>query len=91
MSVEERIADVLARHPKSTGWFNPWATRQEVAKEIAAVLVRELADWDGIMALLDIHYPESVFPTTDDREDRDTGPRIISLLRQINQLRRGDT
>jgi hypothetical protein len=54
--------------------------------ELVAELKR-LHSWDGLLSLLDEHYPEAVFPTDDDREDRDSGPRIISLMRQINFLR----
>lgn len=42
--------------------------------------------WTGLMALLDEHWPEEVFPTRTDHPDRDPGPRIISLLRQVDRL-----
>lgn len=46
-----------------------------------------LHTWDGLMSLLDDHWPESIFPTVEDREDRDAGPRIVSLIRWVDQLR----
>jgi hypothetical protein len=60
------------------------------ARALVPELVAEiewLHSWDGLMSLLDEHYPESVFPTADDREGRDSGPRIVSLIRQLNRLR----
>jgi len=55
--------------------------------EQAYELVEKLTSWRGLMTFLDEHYPESVFPTAEDRPDRDLGPRIISLVRTVNQLR----
>lgn len=49
--------------------------------------VRRLHTWDGLMSLLDEHYPVDIFPTEPDRDDRDPGPRIISLLRTVAELR----
>lgn len=48
--------------------------------------VERLHSWQGLMSLLDEHYPETIFPTTEDREDRDSGPRITSLLRNVDKL-----
>lgn len=42
--------------------------------------------WDGLMALLDEHWPEDVFPTRTDHPDRDPGPRIVSLIRMVDRL-----
>jgi hypothetical protein len=50
--------------------------------------VKRLHTWQGLMSLLDEHYPETIFPTTDDDEYRDSGPRIISLLRQVEKLKK---
>lgn len=49
--------------------------------------IRRLHTWDGLMSLLDEHYPVDIFPTEPDRDDRDPGPRIISLLRTVSELR----
>lgn len=46
----------------------------------------KLHSWAGVMSLLDEHWPEDIFPTTEDREDRDPGPRIVSLLRRVDAL-----
>lgn len=44
--------------------------------------------WSGLMALLDEHWPEDIFPTlTHDDVKRDAGPRIISLIRWVDRLR----
>jgi hypothetical protein len=42
-------------------------------------------NWHGLMEILDDIYPESVFPP--DRQDRDLGPRIVSLLRHLAEAR----
>lgn len=46
--------------------------------------IRRLHSWDGLMSILDQHYRESVFPTLPDDPDRDPGPRIISLIRNLD-------
>jgi hypothetical protein len=79
IDIRAHIARILERE------FDPLGPRTQFAV-IAGVVVSELG-WDDLMALLDENYPASVFPTTEDREDRDTGPRIISLMRTIGQLR----
>lgn len=57
-----------------------------VALDVADKLIAE-SGWDMLMALLDAHYPASIFPTADDNPERDPGPRIVSLLRRINEIR----
>lgn len=49
--------------------------------------LEQLYTWHGLMRILDRHWPESVFPTLEDDVDRDAGPRIVSLLRWVDQLR----
>ena len=46
-----------------------------------------LHTWDGLMSLLDEHWPEDLYPTREDGGDRDLGPRIVSLLRWNARLR----
>ena len=46
----------------------------------------QLHSWDGLMALLDEHWPTDIFPTEADRDDRDPGPRIVSLVRRVREL-----
>jgi hypothetical protein len=43
--------------------------------------------WDGLMALVEQHYPEEIFPTVAGPDQRDPGPRIVSLVRWVDQLR----
>lgn len=40
--------------------------------------------WDGLLSILDKHYPADIFPTLPDRVDRDPGPRIVSLIRALS-------
>lgn len=49
--------------------------------------VDRLHTWDGLMHLLDEHWPESMMPTLSDDVSRDPGPRIVSLLRWVEALR----
>ncbi|MFG3340558.1 hypothetical protein [Glycomyces sp. NPDC048151] len=43
--------------------------------------------WDGLMALVEQHYPENIFPTIAGPDQRDPGPRIVSLVRWVDRLR----
>lgn len=72
------------------------ARSAEIARHVAldhapqlVAEIRRLHTWDGLMSLLDEHYPVDIFPTEPDRDDRDPGPRIISLLRTVSELRGG--
>lgn len=49
--------------------------------------VERLHSWDGLMSLLDEHWPAGIFPTLADDDQRDPGPRIVSLLRWVEILR----
>lgn len=52
--------------------------------------VERLHTWDGLMSLVDEHYPTDIFPHfagVPDNPDRDPGPRILSLLREVERLR----
>jgi hypothetical protein len=59
-------------------------TRRRAEK--AEAEVERLHSWDGLMELLDEHWPEGVFPTWPDSDRRDPGPRIVSLLRWVDIL-----
>lgn len=48
--------------------------------------IERLHSWDGLMELLDEHWPESMIPTLADNEERDAGPRIVSLIRWVAAL-----
>ena len=63
-----------------------WELEKARADKAEAELKR-LHSWDGLLSLLDEHWPEDIFPTEPDSEDRDSGPRIVSLLRWVERLR----
>lgn len=46
--------------------------------------VRRLHTWDGLMSLLDAHYP----PDVPLGPDSDPGPRILRLTRELDAIRR---
>lgn len=78
---------------KGIGQAYPDRTVAEMLDRLVSALKEAQAEnermhsWDGLMALLDEHWPADIFPTMDDREDRDPGPRIVSLIRWVEQLR----
>lgn len=52
--------------------------------------LERLHSWEGLMSLVDEHYPTDIFPHfagAPDNPDRDPGPRILSLLREVERLR----
>ena len=59
------------------------AERDALAEEVADMVPR---DWHGLMTILADVYPETAFPTLPDHEARDAGPRIVSLLRRVDDL-----
>jgi hypothetical protein len=61
-----------------------WWRRQ--ADDVQALTDCGHHSWSGLMALLDEHWPEDVFPTRTDHPDRDPGPRIVSLIRMVDRL-----
>lgn len=83
--IEERITPALESYfddVRKDGYIVDGVTGAE-----AASAVIEASSWDLLMAILDRHYPADIFPTMEDREDRDPGPRIVSLLRRIGAVR----
>ena len=46
--------------------------------------VEQLQTWDGLMSLLDEHYPSDVFVGG---ESSDPGPRIVGLVRELDAER----
>lgn len=62
------------------------AAARTLVPELVAEVER-LHSWDGLISLVDEHYPADIFPTEPDRDTRDPGPRIISLLRVCDELR----
>lgn len=65
------------------------AQARTLVPELVAEIER-LHTWDGLMSLVDEHYPTDIFPHfagVPDNPDRDPGPRILSLLREVERLR----
>jgi hypothetical protein len=73
--IAEVAVGVLAPRP---------AEVERLRAELADMVPR---DWHGLMAILDYAYPEAIFPTTEDAMTRDPGPRIVSLIRHLDQAR----
>lgn len=81
------------------GSAKTWNTVSEQARDgwrvDAAEIMASLPDdfgcghhsWAGLMALLDEHWPEDIFPTREDDIRRDAGARIVSLIRWVDRLR----
>jgi len=67
------------------------ACRMRKYEAIAAVVeeVERLRTWDGMLSILDAHWPQSLVPTTHqtDEPKRDPGARIVSLIRWVAELR----
>lgn len=59
------------------------------ALDVPALLdeVERLHSWDGLMSLLNEMYPDDIYPTREDDQSRDPGPRIVSLLRRLDEAR----
>ena len=57
------------------------AARADVAS--AQETIAELHTFPGLIASLDEHFPEDIFPMLPDDERRDPGPRTVSLLRTL--------
>jgi hypothetical protein len=72
------------------GW-DRYDRLEKLAAEVVPELIAEverLHSWDGVMSLLDEHYPADIFgAAVADDPARDPGPRIISLMRRINEIR----
>lgn len=45
-----------------------------------------LHTWEGLMSLLDRHWPEDLFPKRHDIDESDPGPCVVSLLRWLDEL-----
>ena len=58
------------------------------ALDEARAEVERLHSWSGLMELLDEHWPADIFPTLPDDDRRDLGPRIVSLIRMVDQKTR---
>jgi hypothetical protein len=47
--------------------------------------VERLHTWDGLISLLNEHWPEDIFPTEPDCDDRDSGVRLLSAVRRADR------
>lgn len=79
-------ADARRRHRAAEHAATFGERESELLRDLQAEVER-MHTWDGLMALLDEHWPEDIFPTMEDTEGRDPGPRIVSLLRWVERLR----
>ena len=93
------ITDLIA---EANSWRNedPNAdSTEQVSEEVTSLIVR-LADalefvtdnyvlksWSGLFEILNEAYPEDVFLTLPNNESRDSGPRIVSLIRLLDRER----
>jgi hypothetical protein len=64
--------------------FDRWKARL-LADHDAALRAEldRLHSWAGLLELLDEHWPEDIFPTLEDDEERSPGPRLVSLVRWV--------
>lgn len=53
--------------------------------ERAEAELDRLHSWAGLMELLDERYPARLIPTAPDDPARDAGPRIVSLIRRVDE------
>jgi hypothetical protein len=96
----DRVADRIGAAQYVTDWLRARAQAlrtdtddaQPVTPPKAAPKTAVGADcghhsWAGLMALLDEHWPDDIFPTRyEDDDARDAGARIVSLMRWVRDL-----
>ena len=83
----DQARELLADPPIGVEVWGP------IVEGLLAELER-LHTWDGLMSLADEHYPTDIFPHLagqPDDPDRDPGPRILLLIREVDRLRAADT
>jgi len=93
------ITDLIA---EANSWRNedPNAdSTEQVSEEVTSLIARltdalefvtdnyVLKSWSGLFEILNEAYPEDVFLTLPNNESRDSGPRIISLIRLLDRER----
>jgi len=94
-----KLVDLIA---EANSWRDedPNADSTEQVSEEVTFLIARLTDalefvtdnyvlksWSGLFEILDEAYPEDVFLTLPDNESRDSGLRIISLIRLLDRER----
>jgi hypothetical protein len=77
-----RLADEIEGHAHISARPGQLADLERIAAELRAERDR-FHSWAGLMALLDECYPADIFTGM----SGDPGPRIVVLLREINQIR----
>jgi hypothetical protein len=78
-------AEILAKLPVLIGETE--RLRAAVAERDAEM--ERLHSWDGLMSLLNEHYPEDVWPVRDDSaKSMDPGHRVLSLIRRLDVAER---
>ncbi|MBP2370266.1 hypothetical protein [Pseudonocardia parietis] len=88
------IASVMTEDSTTERWdslgeaiHTYWSVRGD-ARTAPAADVRDPADeGDGLMSLLDEHWPVDIFRTDPMEDAADPGPRIVALLRWVDRLR----
>lgn len=93
MSAREELQQWVDDAPRTVGVQVDDKTYYSMDVDLARRLLAELDaahTWDGIMALVDEHYPTDIFPHLagqPDNPERDPDPRILSLIREVDRLR----
>lgn len=73
--------------PGEDGGGQSWrelAVEESQSRLVAEEELQRLRSWEGLMSLLDAHYPPDIFGGA----SGDPGPRIVALTRQVDRLRR---
>jgi hypothetical protein len=78
VSTDERFEEIRSKQ----GSRERWSYGRDI--EFLLAEIDRLKTWDGLMEILDEHYPPEVF----DGSSGDPGARIVVLLREVDRLRR---
>jgi hypothetical protein len=62
----------------------------DVVIENVSAELKHLHSWDGLLDLLDEHWPEAIFPTMVDDPGRDPGVRLLSIVRNLVRVTSGN-
>lgn len=86
----ERIEEIRDRWDGSVTGLYPTGTEEADYRDVHDLLaeIDRLHSWRGLMELLDEYWPEGASPTVPDNDSRDDGPRIVALIRWVDQLTR---
>lgn len=82
---DERLAEIRGKFERETAARAKVADAHHGYSAIRDLLaeVDRLHSWDGLMSLLDEHYPADIFTGS----SGDDGPRIIALTREVDRLK----